>query len=292
MPAACCSVLRMSFAGLAVGVVFVLSRGWRDLRHAGGQVEARRPSASWWPPTCSSTSSPSATRVWPWPSSSRTWRRCTWPSSPRVSLGEPTEGIVYAALGVALAGMVVILVPGLLHHGARTRPSACSAAGAPAWPTPATFAQQVAAPAPGAQHHDRVLRVRGHRRPDPAVRPGADRGQVLVHRPRPAHGGAARPAHHRLLLQLVRARHALHPRAARLDHGLPRAGERPALRAPVPGPAAARCGRSPAGRSSSWPACWWSPGARSRKRSTGDGAGESAHERGSCRATPWSAARS
>ena len=121
MPAAMLLVLRMGVAGLAVGAVFVLGRGWRDFA---------TPGAKW---KLAAIGVVVAVNLFLYFLAIRytgvavaiflSYMAPVYLAfvAPRL-LGEPTEGIVYAALGVALAGMIVILVPGLLQQGARLSP--------------------------------------------------------------------------------------------------------------------------------------------------------------------------
>ena len=121
MPAAMLLVLRMSIAGLAVGVVFFLGRGWRDLTTPGAKWKLAAigvvVAANLLLYFLAIRYTGVAVAIF------LSYMAPVYLAfvAPRL-FGGRTEGIVYAALGIALAGMVVILVPGLIQHGARTSP--------------------------------------------------------------------------------------------------------------------------------------------------------------------------
>jgi DME family drug/metabolite transporter len=117
-PASMLLVLRMAFAGVALGAIVVYRRGWRDLRRPGVALKVLGISVC-----------VAANLILYFVAIRYTGVAIAIFLSylapvylafvaPRV-FHERTEGIVYGALGVGLGGMVLILVPGLVAGGAR-----------------------------------------------------------------------------------------------------------------------------------------------------------------------------
>ncbi len=117
-PASILLVLRMAFAGLALGAIVVYRRGWRDLRRPGVAPKVLGISV------CVAANlilyflairyTGVAVAIF------LSYLAPVYLAfiAPRV-FHERTEGIVYAALAVGLGGMILILVPGLAAGGAR-----------------------------------------------------------------------------------------------------------------------------------------------------------------------------
>jgi drug/metabolite transporter (DMT)-like permease len=118
MPAAMLLCLRMAFAAAALGVVVVLSGSWRGLRSPGAPLRLLGISASLALNLIlyfvAVRSSGVAVAIF------LSYLAPVYLAfvAPRV-LHEATDRIVYVALAVGLAGMAVILVPGLLLAGAK-----------------------------------------------------------------------------------------------------------------------------------------------------------------------------
>jgi drug/metabolite transporter (DMT)-like permease len=118
MPAAMLLCLRMVFAAAALGVVVLLSGSWRDLRSPGVPVRVLGISAALALNLILYFLAIRATGV-----AVAIFLSYLAPLylafvAPRI-LHEATDRVVYAALGIGLAGMAVILVPGLLLDGTR-----------------------------------------------------------------------------------------------------------------------------------------------------------------------------
>jgi len=118
MPTAMLLCLRMAFATAALGLVVLLSGSWRDLRTAGAPLRLLGISGALALNLLLYFVAIRYTGV-----AVAIFLSYLAPVylafvAPRV-LREPTERIVYLALGIGLAGMAVILVPGLLLAGTR-----------------------------------------------------------------------------------------------------------------------------------------------------------------------------
>ena len=116
MPATMLLCLRMAFAAAALGIVVLISGSWRDLRSPGAPLRLLGISVSLalnlilYFLAIRYTGVAIAIFLW--------YLAPVYLAfvAPRI-LREPTDRIVYVALAIGLAGMAVILVPGLLLEG-------------------------------------------------------------------------------------------------------------------------------------------------------------------------------
>ena len=127
MPASMLLCLRMTFAAAALGVVVAVSRSWRDLRKPGAPLRVLGISAALALNLILYFLAIRSTGV-----AVAIFLSYLAPLylafvAPRV-LKERTEPVVYVALTIGLAGMALILVPGLLLEGVRLSASGLSCA--------------------------------------------------------------------------------------------------------------------------------------------------------------------
>ena len=118
MPVTMLLVLRMAFAAAALAVVLAVTRGWRDLARPGVWPRLAGISAALTLNLLCYFLAIRATGVAVAIFLSYLAPVYLAAVAPRL-LGERTERVVWAALAVGLAGMGLILVPGLLLEGAR-----------------------------------------------------------------------------------------------------------------------------------------------------------------------------
>jgi DME family drug/metabolite transporter len=116
-PASMLLVLRMSFAAVTLGAVFALRRGWKDLRGPGVPIKLLGISIALAANLIMYFLAIRYTGV-----AIAIFLSYLAPVylafvAPRV-FRQPTEGVVYIALAIGVAGLVLILVPGVLDRGA------------------------------------------------------------------------------------------------------------------------------------------------------------------------------
>ena len=239
MPATMLLCLRMAFAAAVLGLVVLATGSWRDLRKPGAPLRVLGISVALSLNLILYFLAIRYTGV-----AVAIFLSYLAPVylafvAPRI-LKEKTEPIVYVALAIGLAGMALILVPGLVLEGVKLSAAgllygwaagvmyavyllfAKSLRGLNVRSTAVVFTQSAFTAA--------VMLVPG------LLAVGAAHYQLHGHRS--ADGGSAGARHHGVQLQPVHGRSALHPRAAREHHRLRGAGERPVLRAALPRPGA------------------------------------------------------
>ena len=131
MPATMLLCLRMAFAAAALGAVVAATGSWRDLRTPGAPLRVLGISIALALNLILYFLAIRATGV-----AVAIFLSYLAPLylafvAPRI-LKEKTEPVVYAALALGLAGMALILVPGLLLDGVKLSASDCPTLGAPA----------------------------------------------------------------------------------------------------------------------------------------------------------------